>query len=372
LIAFVAFACLLAANACAETLLLRGTVGKYPVIMEVRIYGDELEGIYFYEKYKQDISISGNRERDDWRLKSDFHDEDDDNMEKFVLTRAGDVFTGTFTIGKSVALPVNLHVIPPGTYPDSPKSNFLLHWSGPDDGSDYLWFKMTGLEFFAGEKQVIGGKYQIQWLREPLSGFEMFHVIGGYPDTTMATINRRMDQDYYRHLALYFSCSAGDGSGVDSLAVSHYLVNQRFVSYSISSSWFCAGAAHPDFGTQGTTIEARTGKQLALEDIFWLGSGERLAENSDAWYKYRTEVFAPMLVDLFKQLYPQQMQRDDNDEDACDYSDTNAWDFPSWYMTDEGLHVGAYFYRAARVCDDPGWSIIPYRILKENNPALFE
>jgi hypothetical protein len=65
-------ACLFAANVCAETWLLRGTVGKYPVVMELDEPAGEVDGRYFYEKYKQDIPLRGSREGESWRLTRHF------------------------------------------------------------------------------------------------------------------------------------------------------------------------------------------------------------------------------------------------------------------------------------------------------------
>jgi hypothetical protein len=59
------------------------------------------------------------------------------------------------------------------------------------------------------------------------------------------------------------------------------------------------------------------------------------------------------------------------DEEGCNYAEPDVWNFPNWYFTDEGLYLGAYFGRAARSCDEPEWSIIPYRVLKNYiNPSL--
>jgi hypothetical protein len=58
------------------------------------------------------------------------------------------------------------------------------------------------------------------------------------------------------------------------------------------------------------------------------------------------------------------MKKPDNDDD-CDYTDPEVWNFVNWYFTPKGLYVGAYFARVARNCDEPDWSIIPYRIVKK-------
>ncbi|MDR0781316.1 MAG: hypothetical protein LBF16_11595 [Pseudomonadales bacterium] len=364
--AFALSGCLLAAAAHAQMLTLRGAIGNYPIVMEVSADGED--GHYFYEKYKQDISLRGEQDADTWRLRADWFDgADDDAVEKFVLSRTGDAFTGTYTSAKGATLPVKLHIVPTEAVPDlkvAPARRDAA-WS------DYERIKLADLNIVAGEKQTIDAKYQIQWQREPLSGFALFHVISGYPEAIMASINQIIDRDYYDNLSGYFSCSQESGPGIDSLTASLELLNERFVSYTISSSWFCAGAAHPDFGTAGTTIDAKTGKELTLDDVYWLGSGVKPAQNSDAWYAYHRDTFAPAIVNLFQQLYPQHMQGG-GDGDGCDYSEADLWTYASaWHLSAQGLYVGAYFPRVMKACDEPDWSFIPYSLLQENNPALF-
>jgi hypothetical protein len=32
---------------------------------------------------------------------------------------------------------------------------------------------------------------------------------------------------------------------------------------------------------------------------------------------------------------------DDNNEDQCDYSEPDIWDFANWHFTENGLYLGA-------------------------------
>ncbi|MEV8518712.1 hypothetical protein ABZR86_02830 [Dyella marensis] len=349
----------------AESRLLRGTVGKYPVVMQLDESDGDVSGTYFYEKYKQDIPLRGAPDKQGYKLSSAAYDSDQAKSDRFLLTRTGDGFKGTFTSGKGASLPVELHAVAAGSVP-APRPD--LKFARPL--ADYEKLRLADLHFVPGKQETVGGKYQIQWFSEPLSKVSMFHVTGGYPDAAMAAINRTIDAGFYTGLQSYFGCANGEGgSGVESLEVSSHYLDERFVSYAVSSSWSCYGAAHPDFSVDGTTIDAATGKELALEDLYWLGTGKKPAEHSDAWSQYREKVYAPAVVKLLQRLYPDAMKGDDGD--GCDYTDPGVWDFGPWYLTDKGLYVGAYFARVARNCDNPDWSVIPYSVLKKNNPALF-
>lgn len=363
----------------AETRLLRGTIGKAPVVMALDSNEGDLFGSYFYGKYRQDIALKGAADANGIHLESGVYSGDAD---RFTLVRDGDGFKGGFVHGKGKPLPVELHAVAPGSVPD-PLPGIAFASPLPD----YERLRLADLRFVPGKEERIDGGLRIRWTTEPLSGISMFRVVAGYPDAAMAVINRILDRDFHAALMQHFGCANGSGGSGDEWTevTSHYLT-ARFVSYAISSSWSCYGTAHPDFGSVGTTIDARTGRELALDDVYWLGGSDRPAPESDAWYAYRRDVFAPAVVELFQRLYPQEMpvRREDDaadadagdadadeDDDVCDYSQPSVWELPQWYLTDQGLHLGAYFARVARVCDDPGWALVPYDILAKHNPALF-
>ena len=358
-----AVACACAAHA--EDRVLRGSVGTHPVVMELGSDGDDAFGTYFYEKYRQDIPLHGKSSQAGIELSSAVYDSDQPKADRFVLVRDGDGYKGRFSHAGDKALPVELHAVAAGSVSDP-----LPGLAFEQPLSDYERLRLAGLRFVPGKQETIGAGYRIQWLSEPLSGISMFHVVAGYPDAAMAAINRVIDRDFYQNLSQHFGCANGEGgSGDESTAISSKYLDQRFVSYAVSSSWSCYGAAHPDFGVGGTTIDARSGRELALEDVYWLGKGAKPVEQSDAWYAYRSDVFAPAVVALFQRLYPERMKP--NGEDECDYTDPSVWAFAPWYLTDRGLYLGAYFARVARACDNPEWSLVPYDELEKTDPGLF-
>lgn len=348
----------------AETIFLQGEVGKYPIVMELWESPGEGEGRYFYDKYRQDIALRGLLEGNAYHLSSADYDGSENPADVFELVRAGDLVSGKFTSSKGKEFLVELKVITPvsiDSYGVTP--GFLKELGG------YEKLQLNNLKIVQGKEEIVGGKFKIRWFSETRSGLSMFHVVSGYPKSIMDSVNSIIDSKFYSGLSGYFGCSDGLGrSGVESAVRSYYL-SAEFVSYAVTSGWSCVGAAHPDFGIQGTTISTRKGKELTLEDMYWVGQGRKPVPDSDAWMDYRVKVFSPSVVELFKKLYPDHMEMDD--VDGCDYSDSGVWEFSSPYLTPQGLHLGAYFARVQRACDNPDWSIIPYSILNKRNPSLF-
>jgi len=108
-----------------------------------------------------------------------------------------------------------------------------------------------------------------------------------------------------------------------------------------------------------------TGGELILDTVLPFASEPVPAEDSDAWYTYRSNRFAPGVVALLKRFHPEEMAPPTKgDDDACDYSDPEVWDFPAWALSEKGLWFGAYFPRAQRPCDAPDWAVIPWSSLR--------
>ncbi|AFD08080.1 hypothetical protein [Solitalea canadensis] len=348
-------------NASGQSVTLQGTIGKYPIVMEFE--GDEssLYGTYFYKKFKQDIPLTGSVSGNLIRLASE------DTGDKFSLTKNGDTYVGTYKNAKGASLAVQLTIVNGGSV-----KNPFPHLKFERALSDYSKLRLAEVKLVPGKQEVVSKKYTLQWYSEPTSKLTMFKVVAGYPENILKSVNQIIDRDFYANIEAYFSCAGGNGSsGFDIMEVSSCFLNDQFISYCINSSWYCNRAAHPDFGESGTTINAKTGKEMELEDVLWFGKGVKPKRDSDGWYKYRSDVFAPKVVELFKKLYPVEMQKPTDKDDYCDYTDPEVWDFGVWYLTDKGLYLGAYFYRAARPCDNPEWSVVPYTVLKKYNPTLF-
>lgn len=210
------------------------------------------------------------------------------------------------------------------------------------------------------------GRFLLRDWREPASGITLFRIETGYSTSTLDTINAALERQHRDRVAEWQDCKGYEGgSGIDISEARSVHLSEDFVSYAWFSSWSCAGAAHPDFGTQGFTFDARTGRELTLEDVLYLGGAPAPKPDTSAFDAYRSTVFAPKIIALFTRLYPADMAgaEGEAEEDRCDYADPSVWDYPSWYLTGKGLYLGAHFGRAQRPCDEPEWSTVPWNEL---------
>lgn len=323
-----------------------GTVGAAPIVMSLDISEDSADGSYFYSGKWFDIDLSGDVKKGVLQLESRA------TGDKLILKPSGAGYVGTLTTSKRKTVPVELRAIGTEAAKDSSSDSEKLNL--------YEKTRVRGLALKPERTETVAGK-TIRWYVEPASGVRLFRLESGYPTTSMDSMNKSMAQIQWREVSDYFACLGADGRAGSEIKMQAGQPNfsDAHVSFALNSNWNCAGAAHPDFGITGHVFDARTGKELSLDDLLKFGKSPAPEQNSDPWYDYRSKTFAPALVSLLKRLYPKEMKKP-RQEDACDYTDPQVWSFPTFYLTAKGLYVGAGFPRFARVCDNPEWSVIPF------------
>ena len=326
-----------------------GTVGAARVVMELDDSDGDVTGRYFYRKYRLDIGLNGSWKSDTLALESRT------SGDRLTLRRAGSGLAGWLVTSKGRRVSVSLSE----TTAISPAPAGLV------DLSPYDRAQLAGLSLVPGAVIQDGTRSLRTW-REPVSGITLFRIDSGYPPPVLHKINAALERQQWQQVSQWFSCEGFAGKpGMEVSEARAPYTSDDFVSYVWFGSWSCAGTAHPDFGSQGFTFDARTGRELQLEDLLYFGTEPVPEADTSAFYAYRSEVFAPHVVTLLQKLYPQEMQpaAGNSEEDECDYTDSSVWDFPSWHLTPQGLYAGAYFARAQRPCDEPEWSIIPWQHL---------
>lgn len=325
--------------------LYQGKVGTAPIVLELDAAQSEPDGRYFYRSARLEIALEGKKQGDALVLTGR------SVGDTIALRRAGSGWAGTLTTAKGKRFPVALS---PATAPPAPPG-------APADLDGYARLQLAGLRFEPGPVERIGGR-TIRWHTERISGTRLFRLESGYPAATMARINAALATTQWQHVLNWQGCPAlGGGPGIEMDAAQGVYLGDSHVSYYWQSSWSCAGTAHPDFGVEGITYDARTGAPVQLDSLLRFGSTPPPAENSNAWYSYRSGPFAAGLVALLTRYHPQEMAKVEGED--CDYSDPEAWKFPAWYLTPKGLFVSASFPRVIRVCDSPDWAVLPWQAL---------
>lgn len=339
-----------------------GTLGKSAIVAELEQAPDGTDGRYFYRRHRLDIPLEKQAnasgasvlvENSDWRS-------DESERPRWTLRQAADgSYAGQWRDAKGKTLPIALKPLAAASLPADPDPVLdALRRTQP-----YEYLRLAGLKLVDdGSEQR--GAYRLQWRREPSSGIRLFEVVDGYPPATRQRINQVLHARLWSEVQAHYECLSGGGDGEYDQTVTVHRLDPKILSASVFTSYYCGGA-HPDFGDSPINLDPRSGRELRLDEVISTGTPAPADEHGSAWLDYRSQVWAPWLVAQLERLYPEQMQGQEG-EDGCDYADEQIWSFPSWYATDAGLYLGASFYRAARACDDPEWSVLPWSVLRKH------
>lgn len=362
----------LPASASAQPEVWRGTVGTLPVAVQLNEgEGAEVYGQYFYFKHLHDLELQG--KRDGKGLHLEVRSRDDAVSERWELSEKDGALQGQWSAGKR-SLPVRLQRVDLKALRAG--SDGERYRRIGDDASAFDALRVGELSLKKTKTQQFQGQ-RLQWWREPRTGMELFTLESGADAPARARVNEILNRRLWRSVVDALGCLSAPNSEFEQ-TVTPRLLDRRFLSLSLMSSYYCGGA-HPDFGDSPLTIDLRSGRELALEDVLWLGKGQppRSAGNGDydsPGYKrlqeYRESTLASWTIKTLTGLHPDDMAKPKDDE-GCDYSDPGVWGTSIWYLTPQGLYLGPYFARVARACEYPEWSLVPWKLVERHpGPAL--
>ncbi len=350
----------------AQTQVWEGTLGTSPIVLKLDSAAAEPSGEYFYRKHRHGIELSGTDVADgsialeEWTRGPDAGS----GRPRWQLASAkAETLTGEW-IRNGKRLPIRLRKISAATLPktDDPA---LAEMRANDP---YRFLQLHGMLLKAGKLETVG-HYRLQWWRESRSGIELFRVVSGYPAAQLPAINLTLARKQWWQVQSYLDCTASAMSDHESTTTLRY-IGKDALSVSMFTDYYCGGA-HPDFGDGPINLDPRTGRELVLEDVLWLDQGTPPLYgdgNNEAWFEYRTKVFAPWVAEQMRSLYPEEVAG--RSEDECSYEMSEFWDFPTWYITAKGVYLGAIFPRVGRMCDNPEWSILPWSLVDQHHGAV--
>ncbi|MFC4160997.1 hypothetical protein [Chitinimonas lacunae] len=361
---FLALSLALSTTALAETIELMGRVDRAAVVMELSVADDQMvSGRYFYRKYRRDISLSGQRDRQGTISLCEGFDYAQGCKGLTLRPDGKGRWQGQWHDGKAKRLSVELEPLR-----IEARAEQTAVWPRAEQGSRYGWARLEGLTFQQGRTETQQGR-RLQWWSEPLSGIAVFRLVDGYPAPALARLNRALETRHWQLVADALECTTSQGAAGLEAKATPKLLGETAVSIDIFTTYDCGGA-HPDFTSQPLNLEVASGRTLELGDLLWLGQGKPLPQNlngemTEQWMKYSTAVQGPWIAKTMAQHYPKRMKEGD-----CYYNDPELWNFPSWYLTPKGLYLGPSFPRALRSCEYPDWSVLPWSVVDRHRGAF--
>lgn len=349
---------------CQETFYLEGTLAKSKIYMKIEVYKDgketNLNATYFYQNSLKDIKLEGKMNKNSFTF---FFKPNDAILEKFYLNKAANnSFEGSWYNASGKQLPVQLQTIDFSNY----KSNLDKYYA--DDKLNLVKYKF--LEFKKQKATTYNNKEFI-WYSEKHCDSDFFRLGSNFSEKNKAVINPILEKIHIQNTLDQLNCASSfeysEGKGIEGNSTINFL-NTNLLGFEISSSYYCGGA-HPDFGSNGFLIDLNNGKNYQIDNILAFDKSVTTEKESDfsSYSTYRSTYFAPKLLAVLNSEFHFEKPKDD--DDPCDYTDEEYWDFPSWNYTEKGIEFTPIFYRAARSCEEP--YLVPFEKLKKyKNPKF--
>ncbi len=327
-----------------KTIVLTGTIGKYPVTMELNTDDTDCYGRYFYHSALRDIDLAGVFKGSKFRLYvlSPYNDSGKrDTTERLTLSpKNGTEWSGTWRGTRSALLPVSLHIS--GTAYTSARS-LMLH---------------TTVDSTIRRGKLTIAFYHFQ--KAPVSGITL---INGLEGDIINKVNKVLKESTYSIADGYFSCNNNYGTGEYSSEISHFFCTDHLLSLVYSTAYDCGGP-HPDEYDRAYNFDLHKGKRLQLPEVLQLTTPVTAAVQPEEDALFLSDVYTEKVMDLLKKLHPEKMANRNKDE-QCNYADYTVWQYSTWYFTQNGIFISPDFQHINMECAIEDWSTIPYTLVKK-------
>ncbi|MFB3389463.1 hypothetical protein [Flavobacterium sp. LAR06] len=345
-----------------RTYYLEGTLAKSKIYMKIEVFNSDenVSATYFYQNSLKDIKLEGKMNKNSFTFS---FKPNDAILEKFYLNKAANnSFEGSWYNTSGKQLPVQLQTIDFSNY----KSNLDKYYA--DDKLNLVKYKF--LEFKKQKVTTYNNKEFI-WYSEKHCDSDFFRLGSNFSEKNKAVINPILEKIHTQNTLDQLNCASSfeysEGKGIEGNSTINFL-NTNLLGFEISSSYYCGGA-HPDFGSSGFLIDLNNGKNYQIDNILAFDKSVTTEKESDfsSYSTYRSTYFAPKLLAVLNSEFHFEKPKDD--DNPCDYTDEEYWDFPSWNYTEKGIEFTPIFYRAARSCEEP--YLVPFEKLKKyKNPKF--
>lgn len=344
---------------------LEGTLGKSTIYMTLQVYKSDnetnLNAVYFYKNSLKDIKLEAKlKDNNNYTF---YFKPGDIVTEKFYLKKSGNNFDGFWYDAKDKQLAVHLEPVNFDNY----KSNLSIRFD--DERLNLVKYKF--LEF-KKQKTTIYNNKEFVWYSEKHCDSDFFRLGNNFSEKNKTVINPILENIHIQTTLAQLNCSSSfeysEGKGIEGRTTINFL-NTNLLGFEMFSSYYCGGA-HPDFGGSGYLIDLNNGKDYEIDDIIAFDKSVTTEEQSNFnnYSKYRSTYFAPKLLAVLNSEFHFEKPKND-DDDPCDYTNEEYWDFPSWSYTEKGIEFTPIFYRAARSCEES--FLVPFEKLKKyKNPKF--
>jgi hypothetical protein len=315
----------------------RGTIANLSIEMQLLRDGERLAGTYFYPRIGKNISLTGTVDKDN----------------NVTLTEADDAGkqTGVFKGRWQTAV----------SSPDPSIYEIDGKWSKPD-GSKQTEFNVTQQPFqFTGDVRVTA-----KVIKEA-NKQKLYTVNAEYPqiegDSRFDGFNKEARALMNKDVAAFKSAETADDAtetgGLPTETQNSTLeagynfqfANDTLISIAFTEATYSRGAAHGNSLTQVLNYEVKSGKKIALADLFKDKSKYLSVIASYCQKELKDRARKPDAMVLEELIDPGAGPRADN--------------YRAWNITKKGLWITFDPYQVAAYAAGPQYILVPYSTLKD-------
>ena len=326
---------------------LKGRMGGSVIVMLLYCDSGRCSGTYFSTPGLKDNEFEGSRNKGSYELQVLEPAPDGngrDTAATFFLTAGkGGKWTGRCIWSNKQASTVNLQQLP-----DSRQGSY----------STQRRAQMKPVK----QETETAGQLTYTWYTIDQTPVRYLHMDKGLATGAQEKINSTLKEMARQCAEEYFSCTFSYTNTDYAYSIDHVFINTSVVSVAVSGSYYCGNASIEDWYA-GYNFNARTGAQLTLQDVIYLGP--QAAYNDS----YRPDKYTDQLTALLAGRYPAQMPPEQDDK-RCNYASPEVWQCASWYFTPTGIFIRPWFRHFNMECTEETWSELPYATAAAHrNPA---
>ena len=315
----------------------RGTIANLSIEMQLLRDGERLTGTYFYPRIAKNISLTGTVDKDN----------------NVTLTEADDAGkqTGVFKGKWQTAV-------------DSPDPSIYEiegKWSKPD-GSKQTEFIVTQQPYqFTGSVQVTAkvikdaNKQKLYSVNAEYPQIDGDSRFDGFNKEARALINK----DVAAFKSAETSTDAADSAGLPAetqnstldAGYDFHLADDNLISVAFTEGTYSRGAAHGNSLTQVLNYDVKSGKKIALADLFKDKSKYLSVIAAYCQKELKERARKPDAMVLEELIEPGAGARTDN--------------YRAWNITKKGLWITFDPYQVAAYAAGPQYVLVPYSVLKD-------
>lgn len=332
-----------------------GTIGKYPIYIEMTIEGSSVSGHYFYKNKLIDISLAGTSKAGLITLKSsDEYGQDISDPETFKFKWPNKTIEGTWS-QKGKSLPLKLAALT-AKETGSPKCSNPYFKKEVYAASDLTKVKVGLFKLKEVNTVQTINHIKIRYFEEVNTKIALFRIDSGLVAEKQKDANLYLEFLQISEFLSSLECATYSTYGSDySYSVSDITISNDLISFSVFTAFFCGGA-HPEESNYGISYDLT--KHQTIKSSDFLISGK---ENT-----YEERVYAYLAKNTPKYFNENNESEEYDVGMECEYSKKELWTVDcDFVFTSDGIKLLPSFPHYAAPCLEPEWAVIPYSELKD-------